>query len=150
MTTTTMDERPATPWHLWAVGAVALLWNGYGGYDYLMTQVKGAAYLHDKGMTDAQVAVFNATPMWAIGDWAVGVWAGVLGALLLLARSRFAMHAFIVSLAALLIGAVYDFVLSGAGKAYGTPLIVMDVVFAVILAALIGYARAMTKRGVLR
>ena len=25
-----------TPWHLWVVGVLSLLWNCYGGYDYLM------------------------------------------------------------------------------------------------------------------
>jgi hypothetical protein len=34
---TMTDMTVKTPWHLWAVGAVSLLWNGLGGYDYTMS-----------------------------------------------------------------------------------------------------------------
>jgi hypothetical protein len=29
-----------TPWHLWVVGILSLLWNAFGGYDYTMTQLR--------------------------------------------------------------------------------------------------------------
>ena len=45
MTDNAMKMTTSTPWHLWAVGVVALLWNGYGGYDYVMTQTDNAAYM---------------------------------------------------------------------------------------------------------
>jgi len=28
----------ATPWHVWVVGIVALLWNAMGALDYTMTE----------------------------------------------------------------------------------------------------------------
>ena len=36
MTDTSMDSMTrSTPWHLWVVGVVSLLWNGFGAYDFL-------------------------------------------------------------------------------------------------------------------
>ena len=29
-----------TPAHLWIVGILSLLWNGFGAYDYLMTRMR--------------------------------------------------------------------------------------------------------------
>lgn len=34
-------RRVATPWHLWVVGVVAVLWNAFGCWDYTMTHLKG-------------------------------------------------------------------------------------------------------------
>ena len=34
-----------TPWHLWAVGVVALLWNAMGALDYVMTQTRNEDYM---------------------------------------------------------------------------------------------------------
>ena len=43
--TDTADAGRATPWHLWVVGVLSLLWNAYGGYDYWMSHTDPAAYL---------------------------------------------------------------------------------------------------------
>ena len=37
--------RERAPAHLWIVGILALLWNGFGAYDYFMTRTRGAAYI---------------------------------------------------------------------------------------------------------
>ena len=49
MTDDTMKMTTATPWHLWAVGVLALLWNGFGGYDFIMTTTQGATYMQAAG-----------------------------------------------------------------------------------------------------
>ena len=52
MTTATTDARAASaPWHVWVVGLIGLAWNGFGAYDYTMTQLQGDAYLRAAGMT---------------------------------------------------------------------------------------------------
>jgi hypothetical protein len=105
-----VTTRRATPWHLWVVGLLALLFTAYGAYDYLMTQAGNIAYISAAsepwGM-DPQVAMayFDSFPVWADAIWAVGVWSGVAGALLLLARSRYAYPVLILSLAGLVIDA---------------------------------------------
>jgi hypothetical protein len=139
-----------TPIQLWIVGLVSLLWNAGGAYDYVMSQMKNQAYL---GMlTDAQRGFLENAPAWFDAAWAVGVWFSILGSLLLLARSRLARPAFGFSLLGLIVSSVYSF-----GFAKPTTLEItgsfalwFSTAIAVVLVLLWRYARAMTRRGMLR
>ena len=136
-----------TPWHLWVVGALALLWNGYGGYDYVMTQTNNAAYLAQ--FTAEQRAYFDSYPMWMEADWAIGVWGGVLGAVLLLLRSKWAFHAFLASLIAFAVSVVYGQMSEGAALMGTTGVIFSAAIFLLGL-AFVMYSRMMTRKRVLR
>jgi hypothetical protein len=135
--------------HLWIVGAVATLWNAYGCYDYLMTQTRNQAYLAQ--FTAAQRAYFESFPSLAQGAWALGVWGGLAGSLLLLARSRWAVAAFAVSLFGLAASSVYQHLLSTMPPDLldGTTIVLTLVIWAVVIGLLL-YALAMRRRGVLR
>ena len=92
-----MDTDTAkTPIHLWIVGVLPLLWNGFGCFDYFMTRTHGAAYIETM-MPDvdanAYMAYINAFPIWASIGWGLGVWAGLAGSILLLVRHRWAVPA---------------------------------------------------------
>lgn len=136
-----------TPWHLWVVGVVALLWNGYGGYDYLMSHLQGEAYYRQMGMSEAQIAYMAAYPTWMHGVWALGVWGAVVGSVLLLLRSRYALHAFILSLLGIVGSNGYALFTPGGWEVMGG---VITLVIAAIGVFLVTYAWAMTRRGVLR
>lgn len=139
-----------TPIHLWIVGIFALIWNAGGAYDYVMTQTENAAYL--EMLTDAQKAFLDGGPMWFEAAWAVGVWFSLLGALLLLLRSRMAGSAFAVSFLGLIVSSVYSFVLADPGSLdMMTPgQAGFTAAIYIVLVLLWVYARAMTRRGVLR
>ncbi len=141
------DMTVKTPWHLWAMGTVALLWNGYGGYDYVMTQTNNAAYLAQ--FTAEQRAYFDSFPLWMEADWAIGVWGGVLGAVLLLLRSKWAFHAFLASLIAFAVSVVYG-QMSGGSALMGTTGMVMSGVIFVLGLIFVMYSRMMARKGVLR
>src|SRR5687768_11459272 len=87
-----MNDMVRTPLHLWIVGVIALLWNAFGCLDYILTQTNNADYLAQ--FTNEQRAYMESFPMWNEAAWAVGVWAALLGSLLLLLRSRWAVTAF--------------------------------------------------------
>ncbi len=138
-----------TPWHLWAVGILGLLWNAYGGFDYFMSKTRGDAYLQSVGMTPEQIAHFNAMPSWMTVVWAVGVWGALLGAVLLLMRSRYAVPVFAASLVAYVLSLVYAYLI--APMPGGSPAIVVFQL--VILAGCVffaWYARRARQRGWLR
>lgn len=63
------EAKSGAPWHLWVVGVVGLLWNGYGCYDYFMTETAGEEYLRSYGMTDEMIAYYNAMPAWMTAVW---------------------------------------------------------------------------------
>lgn len=142
-----------TPWHLWVVGVLGLLWNLMAVTDYTFAKMKSDWYMKEMGgFTPEQIAWFGDFPMWANIGWALGVWGSFLGALLLLMRSRHAVTAFLVSAAGLLLMTIYQFVLKkdefmglfGPGPMYFT------IVIWVILIALFFYARRQAAAGVLR
>ena len=157
--TTSMTTR--TPWHLWVVGVIAVLWNAYGGYDYTMSMTQGATYMAASGMTPDQIAYYDTMPVWMTGVWAIGVWGGVLGSLLLLMRNKLAFPVFAVSFGAFLLSLLYVYGLSDSGKMMGfmmkdgvkvasSMIIIMNVVIAVGCAFFTWYAWTMSKKSVLR
>ena len=44
-----MIETVKTPWHLWLVGVLSLLWNGFGAFDFIQTTTRGEAYMRAAG-----------------------------------------------------------------------------------------------------
>lgn len=57
MSETNEAEVKSTPWHLWLIGVVALLWNAMGAFDYVMTQTRNDAYTSN--FTAEQLAFFT-------------------------------------------------------------------------------------------
>ena len=141
--------RAAAPWHLWAVGVLAALWNGFGCFDYTMTQTRRDEWFAQMGMTPDQLAYFEAMPAWTHAAWAIGVWGGLIGAVLLLLRSRWALHAFALSFLGWLAGAVYAFALSDGMEAMGS-MWPMQIVIGGACLFFIWYAWMMGRKGVLR
>ncbi|MEL6737326.1 MAG: hypothetical protein AAFY19_04130 [Pseudomonadota bacterium] len=149
-----------TPWHLWVVGVLSLLFFAGGANDYIQIKLDNADYIAQTASNlGASVAAVNAYfaeyPLWANVFWAFGVWGAVAGAILILLRSRFAFHALLLSLSGLVVNTLYryqtPFPSGGDEPAMsGTVLLVFSAVIwlSVILAA--AYARAMTRAGVLR
>lgn len=138
-----------TPWHLWLVGGLALLWNGFGVFDFVASLTQGDPYLQSMGMTDPQIAYFNAMPAWVYAAWALGVISAAAGAVLLLMRRRWAVHAFALSLVGLVLSALYTLVLSDGAEVMASTMPMQIVVWAGAL-FFAGYAWLMAKRGVLR
>lgn len=137
------------PAHLWAVGLLGLAWNGFGAADYLMSKLRGADHSRAMGMTEAQIAWMDSLPAWMTLVWAVGVWSALLGTLLLLARNRLAVPAFLVSLGACVISLVHSFLLSDGAAVMGD----MGRMQWGVLAGCIAFAScslAMARTGVLR
>ncbi|MFT6076307.1 MAG: hypothetical protein ACJAZ1_003239 [Yoonia sp.] len=140
-----------TPIHLWIVGILSLIWNAGGAIDYVMTRTNAAEYMASQPA--ARLIMLEQAPLWFGLTWALGVWFSVIGALLLLARSRFAGAAFALSLIGLAGSSIYTYGIADGGSmmaAAGTVAIVFSFAIPVLLVLQWLYARAMTRRGVLR
>ena len=145
---TISTKEPGAAWHLWLVGALAVIWNGYGCYDYFMTQTGNADHL--KAFSPEQIAYWQGMPWWQHTAWAVGVWGGLLGAILLLLRKKLAVIALLLSLAGLSVSIIYTFLLSNGYEVGGSGSVILyGVLFAIALGLWL-YAKAMTSRGILR
>ena len=125
------------PWHFWAVVAVALLWNGYGAWDYTSYQLGMAT------VDPATQAKLDTAPIWATAGWALGVWGSFAGAVLMLLRSRHATTAFAVSLIAAIVSFAWQF---SAGI---VPTPILPLVILAAVAFFWWYAARMRDEGVL-
>lgn len=134
-----------TPWHLWLVGALTLLFNAMGVMSYTMTKL---GMLAEAGMTPDQIAFMNAYPTWANAFWALGVWGAFAGSVLVLLRSRFAVPAMLVATIGLIGTTVYNYVLIDVPAAMEAP--ALDVAIWAVTLFLLFYARRMAAAGVLR
>lgn len=139
-----------TPWHLWVVGVVGVLWNAFGCVDYTMTMMQGETWLRSMGMTDAQIASYEAMPAWMTGVWAIGVWGALLGTALLLLRNKLAVPVFVVSLVAYVMSLVYTYGLSDQAATMPEGTWIMQGVILLLCLFFVWYSRMMAKRGLLR
>ena len=137
-----------TPWHLWAVAILSLLWNSGGAISYTMTHL---GMLESTGMPADQIAYYSSFPAWATAVWALGVWGCFFGSLALLFRSRFAVWLFGISIVGLIATTYFQWGVSDLPEVLATT---GHKLFAatiwVITIALFIYARRMREAGVLK
>lgn len=138
------------PLSFWIVSTLSLLWNCIGTLDYTMTQMRNATYLAE--FTPDQLAYFTSFPPVMEAAWAFGVWGALVGSILLLLRSKYAVWAFAVSLLGLAASTVWQFFISdiNAVAIMGSTAIIMTAVIWIIAVALLLYARKMAALGVVR
>jgi hypothetical protein len=144
------DARPlprSTPWHLWVIGVLALVWNGMGAFDYVMTQTRNEAYMSQ--FTPEQLAYFYGFPAWTVAFWALAVWGSVLGTLLLLLRRELAAPVFLGAFVCMVVTSFHNFVLSEGLEVMGGAGAFFSLLIFLGGLGLWYYARAMARRGVL-
>lgn len=150
-----MTERAKTPWHLWVIGLVSLLWHFGGAYDYTMTQTRNEAYLRTAAENasvpyETMIGYYTTFPVWADALWAFGVWGALAGSILLLLRSRFAFHAFVVSLIGLAGTTVFTSTTEMPAELNSSFTWIFTAVIWIVTLLLAWYSRRMTASGVLR
>lgn len=142
------------PGHLWVVGVLALLWNGFGCFDYLMTRFHNADYITSMmpGTSPDQLfAYIDSMPLWAQAGWGFGVWGALLGSVLLLLRSRWATASFAVSFLGSLATLGREILLpDGPEKMHEGATSVMPYIIIAVAAFLLWYAWTAQKKGILR
>jgi hypothetical protein len=148
-----MDQAMKKPTHLWIVGFLALIWNGIGCYDYVMTRFRNEDYFRSMG-TDPQAMLtwVDSFPIYAQFGWGLGVWMGLIGSVLLLMSHRWAVPALGLSLLGAIVGLGYQIFLAPPAPApmnEGAGALMPWVIIA-IAAVLYYYAHRQRANGVLR
>lgn len=143
--TTIAQSRAATPWHLWVVGAVTLLFNSMGIISYTTTKL---GMLAEMGLTPSQIAFMDSYPAWVSGFWALGVWGAFAGSVLVLLRSRLAVPAMWAALLGLAVTTFYHYILIEVPADMQAP--ALDITIWATTLFLLGYAIRMAKAGVLK
>ena len=134
----------STPWHLWVVAALTLLWNGAGAATIVMAQAGSRL-----DMDAREIAYYAGQPLWFVLVTNVATFAPIAGAVALLVKHRAAVWLFATSLAAVVFSNAYDL-------AAGTSLALADsgwravtITVSVIALLQVGYAWTLKRRGVI-
>ncbi len=135
----------ATPWHLWVVGGLTLLWNAVGIMSYLMTEL---GQLGSLGMTPEQIAYFDTFPAWATDFCPLRVWGVFLGSVLLLLRSRRTVTLLALSVVGLIGTTVFQRFVTDLPADMSNPL--LDAIIWATTLFMLWYALRMRREGVLR
>lgn len=152
MTETTSPAMKAPmPLSFWIVAGLSLLWNLFGAYDYLMTRTRNEAYLSAMGDPKAVLAWIDSFPLWLQVCWGLGVWGAVAGSVLLLARSRMAVPAFLISLIGALGSLLFQATASNVPAAFDSSArLVLPAVIVAVAAFLWQFASRERAKGSLR
>ncbi len=139
------DSNGKPPLAVWIISGVFLTWNLIGLMFYYM-QVTMTPEFMAENFSDAQVAFMMSTPAWATAGYATAVNAGVIAALLLLMRKKWAKTFFILSFAGVLVQDFDAFVLSDVIEVWGTSASYLPTVVIIICAAEIWYSYSVANR----
>jgi len=140
---------PGRPWHLWLIGIIGGLWNLIGVLSFMLTQMSVEAVMGR--FPPQQREYFASFPLWADASWAIGVLSGVIGCLLLPLRSRLAFHFLLASVVGAVVANLGGLFLLGGMEVMRETDGLGVTVFPIVLAAFLAYyARAMSRKGVLR
>lgn len=142
MSATTVSMLPK---RFWIIAVLALLWNLLGLAMFVMQVTMTPETL--AAMPDAQRAVVEATPPWLDAVFGVAVASGVLGAVGLLLRRRWAVAMFALSLAAVLLQVLGGYLVTPAWSTSGPAGLTLPALLIAIAIALLGYARTAARRG---
>lgn len=129
------------PAHLWVVGLMLVLWNGWG------VAIAVAAQTNRMPVADVVTsAYFDAQPLWFVLLADLGPFAGLAGAVALLVQSRWALWLFAAQFTILAIANLYEL-------AIGTSLLLsipesrgMTATLAVLLLGQIAYVYLLKRR----
>ena len=134
-----------TPWHLWLVGGLALVWNGFGVFDYVATVIRYEPYTSQ--FPQEFLEYIYSMPQWMFAVWAVAIFTGFFGSLALLLRSRLAVSLFGISLLGAAIWGVVGFMGDTPDEFKNSTLTAGILLIALFLVV---YAQKMKQNGVLR
>lgn len=142
------SETPATPkapWHLWAVGLLAVLWNAAGAYTIMSAQTGTL-----EGISPDEAAYYLTQPAWFVALTDIALIAAITAGIALLLRSRFAASLFAISLVAIAVTAAYDLAMGTSRMYANAGALVVTILIWVLAALQLWYAMAMRRKGVLR
>lgn len=127
--------------HTW-IGVAALAWNLLGLFLFVMRVTMGPEQVAALSAEDR--AMVAGTPPWLLVAFGIAVVTGVAGSIALVLRQRWAVPAFALSFAALLVQVGGTFAATPAWQSYGAAGLIMPTVLTVIAVALLRYAQRST------
>lgn len=137
-----LNGKPPTSFYI--IGGIFFLWNFTGLALYYQQMTMTPEVLEAFGPVKA--AFIEATPVWANAAYATAVTVGLIASVLLLLRKSWALPAFIISFAGVLIQDLDSFVLRDVIGVFGSDAFIIPPLVIVIAIAEIWYSRSVANR----
>lgn len=136
------------PVWFWIVSILFVLWNAFGVYDYVAYRLMTESYM--AALSAEMQAYMAALPARLTGVWAAAVFAAFIGAILFLARMKWAMHLAGMSIALFLVSLIYHYGLAGALAVSGVGALIFSLIILAVLIVQFLFARWAAGKGILR
>ena len=140
-----MNPSVKPPLWFWAVSAAMLLWNGLGAMAYVADATITVDALN--ALPDAERALRVSRPAWATAAFAIAVFGGVVGCLLLLVRSLWALPALVLSLLGVVTQLTHAFLIANGFDIHGPRGLVIPTLVLTFSLFLVWFARHARARG---
>lgn len=132
-----------TPWHVWAVAILTLLWNGGGTYTIVMAQMGSPL-----DMDAHEIAYYAHQPFWFVLTTDFALLSALAAAVALLRRSRVATWLFALSLFAIVGNNLYDLAANTSLALVDTGWRNLTIVIVLVATLQLAYAWTTTPRAV--
>ncbi len=141
-------SRAKTPIWFWAVAVIATLFNIGGVMNYLVTAFDPQAAT--AGLTPEQAEYFLNFPAWYTAVYALTTHLSLAGGVLLLFRSRFALHAFVAAAVLYAVSLTYHYVLNDVVASLPVGMHVFSAVIGLQIVGFALFSRWARGHGILR
>ncbi len=131
----TQNTDQIVPAWFWIISVLALLWNLLGVMAFFMQVMVSPEIL--EAMPEAERALMQTIPGWAMGAFAIAVFCGTIGCIGLLLRQRWAKYLFILSLLGIIIQNINAFVFQDSFAVFGPGGTMMVALVALVALGLI-------------
>ena len=133
-----------TPWHLWTVGILTLLWDGSGALTIWLAQ---AGKLPDIKPDEAEYYAAQALWFQLLTDFTLVT--AISAAIVLMMKKKAAVGLFGASLVSAIITNLYDVAMGTSRVFFSTGAFVVTIIILVLAMLQLWYANEMTRRGLL-
>ena len=140
-----IDSRPTTFFYI--LGGVFLVWNLIGLAFYYQQMTLTTDIMVSQGLSDAQIAWIQSTPVWANAAYAIAVTSGLIASLLLLLRKALAIPAYLLSFLGVMVQDIETFLLRSPGDVWGSGAYVLPSIVVLIAIVEIAYSRTSKRKG---
>ena len=140
--------RGKPPVWFWVIAVLGLLWEVMGCLSYLREVTMTPADLAK--LPVAQQELWTSMPDWLFGLFAVAVWVGLLGAIMLVARKRWARPLLLISVIAATLQFAWIFTMMPILKTIGPSSAIFPAIIILIGIFLVWFAGLGIRRGWLR
>ena len=139
------ERTKKTPWHIWVVGILTLLWNGSGAITITMAQLGMLT-----NITEEEAAYYAAQPVWFELLTNVSTYGALFAGVALLLRTQYAFWLFGISLSTIVITNLYDLATGSSMALVNNGAMVVTIIIFVIACLQLFYSWRQKNKGILR